>query len=171
VNVNVRAYTSAFSSTGATVEPRAGVTVTGADKPVQTDVAGNATVSFAAEGVYRLTAVGDYNDIPSRTLTVCVNAQPERACPAERGREILGSDEADGIKGTDGDDVIRPRGGKDGIKAGAGNDLIVAKGGGRDRVFCGGGKDVVVRDRKDRISKSCEVVRGHGKKKKGRHGK
>jgi hypothetical protein len=170
VTVNVRAYTSAFSSTGATVEPRAGVTVSGGDQPVQTDSAGNATVSLASEGVFRLTAIGDYNDIASRTLTVCVNARPEQVCPAERGREILGSDEPEGIKGTDGDDVIRPRGGKDGIKAGAGNDLIVVNGGSRDRVFCGGGKDKVVADRKDRVAKSCEKVRRHGKK-KGKHKK
>jgi hypothetical protein len=173
VPVNVRAYTDPFSSSGATVQPREGATVTGADSPVKTDSAGNATVGFAAAGVYTLTATGDYNDIPSRPLTVCVNAQPERACPAERGREILGSDEPDGIKGTDGDDVIRPRGGKDGVKAGAGADLIVANGGGRDRVFCGGGKDKVVRSGKDRVSKSCEVIRGAKKKhkKKGKHQK
>jgi hypothetical protein len=164
VNVNVRAYTT-------TVAPRSGATVLGADAPVQTDSAGNATVSFAAPGVYRLTAAGDYNDIPSRTLTVCVNAQPEQTCPAERGREILGSDEAEGIKGTDGDDVIRPRGGKDGIKAGAGADLIVANRGGRDRIYCGGGKDTAVVDRKDRVAKSCEKVRRHGKKTKGKHKK
>jgi hypothetical protein len=172
VGVNVRAYTDPFSSSGATVKPRQGATVVGADRPVETDAAGNATVTFAAEGTYRLTATGDYNDIPSRTLTVCVNARPEQACAAERGKEILGSDEPEGIKGTDGDDVIRPRGGKDGIKAGAGADLIVVNGGGRDRVFCGGGKDTVVADRKDRVAKSCEKVRRHGKKKKkGKHRK
>jgi hypothetical protein len=168
VMVNVRAYTS-------TVAPRAGAMVLGGDAPAQTDAAGNATVNLSAEGLYRLVAVGDYNDIPSPGLTVCVSTQPDRTCPAERGREILGSDEPEGIKGTDGDDSIRPRAGNDGIKAGAGNDLIVANGGGRDRVFCGGGKDVVVRDRKDKVSKSCEVIRGHGKskkhKKKGKHGK
>jgi hypothetical protein len=174
VTVNVRSYTSPFSSAGATVQPRQGATVLGADSTATTDAAGNAVVSFASPGVHSLTAVGDYNDIPSQTLTVCVNVNPEQTCPAERGREILGSDEAEGIKGTDGDDVIRPRGGKDGVKAGAGNDLIVANGGGRDRIFCGGGKDTVVRDRKDRVAKSCEIVRGHGKKKhkkKGKHKK
>src|SRR5262245_539082 len=164
VNVNVRSYTSPFSSSGATVAPRAGAAVLGAGDPATTDSAGNAAVTFAAPGIYRLTAVGDYNDIPSPTLTVCVDAEAERACPAERGREILGSDEPDGIKGTDGNDVIRPRGGKDGVKAGAGADLIVANGGGRDRIFCGGGKDTVVRDRKDRVSKSCEKVRGAKRK-------
>jgi hypothetical protein len=170
VIVNVRAYTNPFGSTGATVEPRAGVTIVGADQPAVTDTAGNGSVSFAAEGTYHLTAIGDYNDVPSRTLSVCVSARTEQVCPGERGREILGSDEPDGIKGTDGDDVIRPRGGKDGVKAGAGADRIVVKGGGRDRVFCGGGRDRVVRSRKDRVSKSCEVVRG-GKKKSKKKGK
>jgi hypothetical protein len=173
VLVNVRSYTSPFSSTGATVQARQGAVVSGAGAPVTTDGSGNATVSFATEGVYRLTATGDYNDIPSRTLAVCVNARPDQGCPAERGREILGSDEPEGIKGTDGDDVIRPRAGNDGVKAGAGADLIIANGGGRDRIFCGGGRDTVVRDRKDRVSKSCEIVRGGKKKhkKKGKHGK
>jgi hypothetical protein len=168
--VNVRAYTDPFSSTGATVQPREGAGIQGADAPATTDPVGNATVSLATEGIHHLTATGDYNDIPSRALTVCVSARPEQVCPAERGREILGSDEPEGIKGTDGDDLIRPRGGKDGVKAGAGADLIVANGGGRDRIFCGGGKDKVVRDRKDRVSKSCEKVRG-GKKKHKKRGK
>jgi hypothetical protein len=173
VTVNVRSYTNPFSSTGPTIQPREHAAVVGADKTVETDAAGNATVSFAVGGVYRLTATGDYNDIPSRALTVCVNARPEQACPAERGRVILGSDEAEGIKGTDGDDVIRPRGGKDGVKAGAGADLIVANGGSRDRIFCGGGGDTVIRSGKDRVSKSCELVRGGMKKqkKKGKRGK
>jgi hypothetical protein len=176
VVVNVRAYTDPFSGSGATVQPREGATVSGADKAAQTDAAGNASVSFGAEGVYGLTATGDYNDIPSPSLTVCVNAQPERGCPAERGREILGSDEAEGIKGTDGNDVIRTRGGNDGVKAGGGDDVIVVNGGGRDRVFCGGGKDTVTRDKKDKVSKSCEVINGkkvkqHKKHKKGKHRK
>ena len=171
VVVNVRSYTSAFSSTGATVQPRAGATVVGADAPVQTGDDGNAIVTFAAPGRYQLVATGDYNDIPSQVLTVCVDPQPERSCPAEAGRDILGSDEAEGIKGTDGDDVIRPRGGSDGVKAGAGNDLIIANGGGPDRIFCGGGKDVVVKSGKDRVAKSCEVVRTLGKKKKHKKGK
>jgi hypothetical protein len=158
VIVNVRSYTT-------TVAAREGATVQGAGAPVQTDGSGNATVTFPAAGVYELTATGDYNDIPSPTMSVCVAAQPERDCPAERGREILGSDEAEGIKGTDGDDLIRPRGGEDGVKAGAGNDQIIANGGGRDRIFCGGGMDIVVRDAKDRVSKSCEKVRTRGKKK------
>jgi hypothetical protein len=166
IQVNVRGYAS-------TVAPHQGATVLGGDAPVQTDADGNATVTFASAGQHELVANGDYNDIPSRVLSVCVEPLPERSCPAEQGREILGSDEAEGIKGTDGPDVIRPRGGNDGVKSGAGDDLIIANGGGRDRIFCGGGKDVVIRDRTDRVAKSCEVVHTVGKKpkKKGKHRK
>jgi len=166
VLVNVRGY-------GSTVAPHQGAIVSGGDAPVVTDAFGNATVSFSAPGRYQLVATGDYNDIPSRALSICVAEQPERSCPAERGQMILGSDDPEGIKGTDGDDVIKPRGGKDGVKAGAGNDLIVANGGGRDRVFCGGGKDIVVRSKNDKVSKSCEVIRGAKQKhkKKGKHRK
>jgi Ca2+-binding RTX toxin-like protein len=173
VTVNVRSYTSSFSSSGATVQPRLAATVSGGAAAATTDGLGNATVTFPVPGTYQLTATGDYNDIPSPTLSVCAATQPERECPAERGREILGSDEAEGIKGTDGNDVIRPRGGDDGIKSGAGDDTIIVNGGGRDRVFCGGGKDTVARDKKDKVSKSCEVVNGKKTKKhkKGKHRK
>ena len=161
VTVNVRAYTD-------TLAPRGGATVTGGDAPVITDPAGNAAVTFSAPGQHSLVATGDYNDIPSRTLSVCVAANPAQECPDARGRTILGSDEGEGIKGTDGNDVIRPRAGNDGIKAREGDDLIVSKGGGGDKVDCGPGKDVVKRDGKDRVAKSCEKVKGKKRKKKGR---
>jgi hypothetical protein len=166
VLVNVRGY-------GSTVAPHEGAVVNGGDAPAVTDAFGNATVNFSAPGRYQLVATGDYNDIPSRALSVCVADQPEQACPDERGQDIVGSDDAEGIKGTDGDDVIKPRGGRDGVKAGAGNDLIIVNGGGRDRVFCGGGKDTVVRSKNDKVSKSCEVIRGakQKQKKKGKHRK
>jgi hypothetical protein len=176
--VNVRSYTSPFSSVGATVQPREAAIVSGDGAPVTTDKNGNATLTFPSAGTYQLTATGDYNDIPSATLSVCVAAQPETECPFERGREILGSDEPETIKGTDGSDRIKARDGNDVVKAGAGNDLIVANGGGNDQVFCGGGYDTVTRDKKaDKVSKSCEVVNGkkakkHKKKhKKGKHHK
>jgi hypothetical protein len=93
--VNVRGYKD-------TVKNISGATVVGADAPAVTDGNGNAIVTFSAEGIYRLTAVGAYNDIPSRTLTVCVSASPDQLCADERGREILGSDDAETLKGTDG---------------------------------------------------------------------
>lgn len=164
ITVNVRAYTD-------TLAPRSAATVTGGDAPVITGANGNATVTFSAAGEYELVATGDYNDIPSRTLSVCVSPEPAQSCPDERGRLILGSDEAEGIKGTDGDDVIRPRAGDDRIKARAGADRIVSKGGGRDFVNCGGGEDVVKRDGKDRLAKNCEQAKGKKKKGKKKSGK
>ena len=164
ITVNVRAYTN-------TLAPRGGAAVTGADAPVNTDPAGNAAVTFSAPGRHTLVATGEYNDIPSRALEVCVAANPAQECPDARGRTILGSDEGEGIKGTDGEDVIRPRAGDDGIKAREGNDLVVSKGGGADKVDCGSGKDVVKRDGKDRVARNCEKVMGKkrsGKKKKGK---
>jgi hypothetical protein len=160
ITVTVRAYTD-------TLAPRSGATVAGADAPVTTDPAGNAAVTFSSPGRHTLVATGDYNDIPSRTLQVCVAANPAQECPDARGRTILGSDQGEGIKGTDGEDVIRPRGGDDGIKAREGNDRVISKGGGADKVDCGSGRDVVRRDGKDRVARNCEKVKGKKKKKKG----
>jgi Ca2+-binding RTX toxin-like protein len=179
VQVNVRSYTSPFSSAGATVQARGGAMVTGGGvAPVTTDQFGNAAVSFPSAGTYQLTATGEYDDIPSPTLPICVAVNPETECPLERGREILGSDESESIKGTDGPDVIKPRDGNDVVKAGAGDDVIVANGGGNDQLFCGGGHDTATVDKKlDKVSKSCEVVNGkkakkhHKKHKKGKHRK
>ena len=164
ITVNVRAYTAA-------VAPKAGATVSGGSAPALTGADGNAQVSFAAPGTYTLVATGEYNDIPSAELTVCVAADPATSCPDERGREILGSEEDEGIKGTGGPDVIRPRAGDDRIKARDGNDRIIAKGGGSDRVDCGAGKDVVVRDGADRVAGNCEKVKGKKAKAKPKKGK
>jgi hypothetical protein len=161
ITVNVRAYSN-------TIATRPAATVTGGDSVVSTDPAGNASVSFAAPGMHTLVATGDYNDIPSRSLSVCVAPDPSRTCAEERGREILGSGQGEGIKGTDGDDTIRPRAGKDRIKARDGADLIVSRGGGADRVDCGAGRDLVKADGKDRIAKNCEKVKRKGKKKRKR---
>jgi hypothetical protein len=159
VLVNVRAYSD-------TIKARSGATVLGGDAPVQTDAVGNALVPLSAEGIHGLTAVGDYNDIPSQTLTVCVSANPDQVCPDERGRKILGSDDAETLKGTDGNDAISARDGNDAVKAAEGNDVIVANGGGNDEVFCGGGFDTVTLDKGlDKASKECEVVNGAKAKK------
>jgi hypothetical protein len=178
VTVNVRSYTSPTSSVGATVQPREGATIGGTGAaPATTDKNGNATLTFATPGTYQLFAVGDYNDIPSQVQSVCVAANPDTECPLERGREILGSDEAESIKGTDGPDSIKARDGNDVVKAGAGDDVVVANGGGNDQVFCGGGHDTATVDKKlDKVSKSCEIVNGkkqkkHKKHKKGKKGK
>ena len=162
ITVNVRAYTD-------TLGPREGATVLGGDAPALTNAGGNASVSFAAPGRYTLFAGGSYNDIPSAPLSVCVAPDPLTACPAERGREILGSDEPEGIRGTDGEDLIRPRAGDDVVKAREGNDRIISQGGGKDVVNCGSGKDQVTRDGRDRVAKNCEKVLGKKlKRKKGK---
>lgn len=159
ITVNVRSYTT-------TLGPREDATVLGGDAPAVTNAGGNAIVTFANPGRYTLYAGGSYNDIPSQPLTVCVAPDPERSCPAERGREILGSDEPEGISGTNGDDVIRPRAGKDRVKAREGNDRIIANGGGRDVVNCGAGKDRVTKDKRDRVARNCEKVKLKGKQKR-----
>jgi hypothetical protein len=144
-----------------TPSPAAGAVVEGGSAPATVDASGGATVSFPQPGVPVLRASRG-SDIPSQALGVCV-ADPVTQCPELRGREILGTDGPDNIVGTLGADQVRPRAGNDNIKSRAGGDLIVSRGGGADKVKCGGGKDVVEADKKDRIGKSCEKVKG-GKK-------
>jgi RTX calcium-binding nonapeptide repeat (4 copies) len=173
VSVNVRSYTSAFSTSGsATIQPREGALVSGAGAPVKTDNLGNATLTFPTPGTYGVTATGDPDDIPSQTLTICVAANPDIECPDERGQEILGSDDAETIKGTDGDDSIKARDGDDLVKAAGGNDQIGVNGGGNDSVFCGDGFDTVNMDPGlDKAAKDCEVVNGATAKKCKKHKK
>jgi hypothetical protein len=150
------------------VAPDPGATVTGGDAPVVTDAAGNAAVTFNAEGKHALAATEDYNDVPSQALTVCV-ARVLSGCAADRGLLILGSHEVDDIVGTPGDDVIKPRAGNDGIRALGGNDIVDVRGGDVDRVNCGGGVDLVKGDKRDKFAKNCERRIRNGKKEK--HGK
>ncbi len=91
------------------------------------------------------------------------------ACPAARGRLIVGSDAVDDIAGTLGNDQIKPRAGNDAIRALAGNDKIDVRGGGKDRVNCGGGTDSVKGDKRDKLGKNCEQRSRAAKKHK--HGK
>jgi hypothetical protein len=155
--VPVRVEVLAYSDDG-TPSPAAGAVVEGGSAPATVDASGGATVSFPQPGVPVLRASRG-SDIPSQALGVCV-ADPVTQCPELRGREILGTDGSDNIVGTLGADQVRPRAGNDNIKSRAGGDLIVSRGGGADKVKCGGGKDVVEADKKDRIGKSCEKVKG-----------
>jgi hypothetical protein len=167
ITVQVRSYQG-----DGTVSPGAGATVTGGDAPATVDGAGNATVTFSAEGVHTLVASKDYNDIPSQALTVCV-ARDIGTCPPARGLLIIGSHEADLIDGTGGADAIKARGGPDKVRAFAGNDKIDVRGGGKDRVNCGGGEDSVKASKGDKIRKNCEHRSRSAKKhkKKGKHKK
>ena len=62
---------------------QASALVIGAGAPALTDMAGNATVIFPADGTYKLVATGSYNDIPSPALSVCVDDQFATTCPEE----------------------------------------------------------------------------------------
>jgi hypothetical protein len=159
--VQVRSY----QGDGAVV-PAAGATVTGGDGPAAVDAAGNATVTFASEGLHTLAATKDYNDVPSQALTVCV-ARDLNACPPVRGLQIVGSHEPDLIDGTAGADLIKARGGKDKVRALAGDDRIDVRGGGKDRANCGGGEDRVKLGKGDKARKNCEHRKRKGKKGKG----
>jgi hypothetical protein len=150
ITVQVHAYAG-----DGTVVPAAGATVNGGASPVAADAAGNATVTFATEGIHTVAATRDYNDIASQALSVCV-ARDLDGCPPARGLVILGSHEPDAIVATAGADQIKPRGGPDGVRALAGNDRIDVRGGGKDRVNCGGGDDRVKAGKGDKVAKNCE---------------
>jgi Ca2+-binding RTX toxin-like protein len=84
-----------------------------------------------------------------------------------RNDTLVGTAKADRIDGGRGNDRINGREGndrlvggpgKDTILGGAGNDVILARDGERDVVDCGAGKDSVTADRKDVVSRNCELV-------------
>lgn len=166
--VPVRVEVLAYDDDG-TPSPATGAIVEGGTTPATVDASGGATVSFSQPGLPVLRAARG-GDIPSQALGVCVATEISQ-CPEVRGREILGTDGSDNLVGTLGVDQVRPRAGNDNIKSRAGGDLIVSRGGGSDKVKCGGGKDVVRADKVDRIGKSCEKVKGAGKRKGKRKGK
>ncbi len=122
------------------VSPAAGVKVGGADLP--TDATGDTQVALPASRHIR--AVGN-GKIPSPPMLVCVNADPS-ACPAKRGKKIVGSFRADRIRGTPGPDRIRARGGPD---------RVSARGGGPDQIDCGRGRDTALLGRGD-TARRCE---------------
>jgi hypothetical protein len=126
--------------------PAVGAAVGGAT----TGADGTAELTADAAGKLSLVATRGA-DIPSKSLKVCVSADPGE-CPARRGERVFGTSERDKIKGTAGSDEIRSRGG---------NDRIDLRKGGADRVRCGAGEDRVLvqrSDRDDRISRNCEVT-------------
>lgn len=64
------------------------------------------------------------------------------------------------VKGTHGNDRMRGTRRRDRVTGGRGNDVIDVRGGGRDRVRCGPGDDTVYVDRRDRVARDCENVKG-----------
>jgi Calx-beta domain/RTX calcium-binding nonapeptide repeat (4 copies) len=87
---------------------------------------------------------------------------------AGSAKNIAGTARNDVLRGTAAADVINGRAGNDTISGLAGNDVLIGGAGndklvggrGADRLTCGAGKDIAVADRLDRVSGTCEVVRG-----------
>jgi RTX calcium-binding nonapeptide repeat (4 copies)/ell wall binding domain 2 (CWB2) len=66
----------------------------------------------------------------------------------------------DSITGSAGKDRLTGGSGRDTLSGGSGNDRISARDRSRDRVSCGGGRrDIAIVDRRDRVSRNCELVR------------
>jgi len=76
-----------------------------------------------------------------------------------RNDVLRGTAAADVINGRAGNDTLLGLGGRDVLLGGPGNDRLVG-GPGADTLTCGPGKDIAVADRLDRVSASCEVVKG-----------
>jgi pimeloyl-ACP methyl ester carboxylesterase len=99
------------------------------------------------------------------TLSVLVFAGTMRAAT------ILGGSGNDTLRGTAGADKLYGKGGNDRLFGLAGNDLLVGGPGtdvltggrGADRLSCGPGRDTANADRKDRVAKDCESVKGIAK--------
>ena len=130
--------------------PAVGATITGAGAEATTGADGTAELSADAAGKLSLLATRGA-EIPSKSLKVCVSADPGE-CPARRGERVFGTSERDKIRGTAGSDTIRSRGG---------DDRIDLRKGGVDRVRCGAGADKVLLKRDDRddpISRNCELI-------------
>lgn len=140
--LEVRVFAYSFDGTRAAAPD--GTRVTGGTKVARTQD-GVARVNLA-EGDFLLRAVHP-PDIASRAMSVCV--RPEvGACPARRGRMIVGTRRSDRISGSPGPDVIRAR---------RGADRISARAGGPDVIACGPGRDTVVVSPNDSPRDSCEV--------------
>jgi lysophospholipase L1-like esterase len=75
---------------------------------------------------------------------------------------IVGTPRSDVLKGSPRNDKIYGRAGNDRLYGYGGKDLLVG-GPGADLLSCGAGRDVAIADRKDRVRKDCEVVRGRPK--------
>jgi hypothetical protein len=72
---------------------------------------------------------------------------------------IRGTAKADMLIGKGGGDKLYGLGGNDTLVGGPGNDMLVG-GAGADKLQCGPGRDIAIADAKDKVSASCETVRG-----------
>lgn len=72
---------------------------------------------------------------------------------------IVGSPRGDVLRGSPRNDRIYGKAGNDRLYGYGGRDLLVG-GPGADLLSCGSGRDVAIADRKDKVRRDCEVVRG-----------
>jgi hypothetical protein len=72
---------------------------------------------------------------------------------------LLGGAGNDRLYGGAGNDQILGGPGKDLIYGDAGNDTISARDGAHDTIHCGAGRDIVYADKRDTVSRDCEIVR------------
>jgi pimeloyl-ACP methyl ester carboxylesterase len=80
--------------------------------------------------------------------------------PGGPGNDVLrGTPGADKLYGKGGNDSLLGRAGNDLLVGGPGNDILTG-GRGADRLICGRGRDRANADRRDRVAKDCEVVKG-----------
>ena len=75
---------------------------------------------------------------------------------------IIGTPRADVLRGTPGNDKIYGKAGNDRLYGRGGKDLLVG-GPGADLLACGSGRDVAIAERRDEVSRDCEVVKGRPK--------
>jgi pimeloyl-ACP methyl ester carboxylesterase len=80
--------------------------------------------------------------------------------PGGPGNDVLrGTSGADKLYGKGGNDRLLGRAGNDLLVGGPGNDILTG-GRGADRLKCGRGRDRANADRRDRVAKDCEVLKG-----------
>jgi hypothetical protein len=85
-----------------------------------------------------------------------------------RGDTLRGTPKADKLYGRAGYDKLFGLGGNDQLFGGTGSDRLVGGPGadrlvgdaGRDYLVCGPGRDIAQADKRDKVAKDCEVVRG-----------
>jgi lysophospholipase L1-like esterase len=75
---------------------------------------------------------------------------------------VIGTARGDVLRGSARDDRIYGKAGNDRLFGYGGKDLLVG-GPGADVLACGSGRDVAVADRKDKVRRDCEVVKGRPK--------
>ena len=72
---------------------------------------------------------------------------------------IVGTPKGDVLRGSPLNDKIYGKAGNDRLYGYGGSDLLVG-GPGADLLACGAGRDVAIADKKDKVGKDCEVVKG-----------